>query len=238
MPVATSVPSRPLILQPRSVPVIGRDGHLPALSAVQLTAEAVRLRLQSGGAYPVPIAGDGGGVDQAGRMPAPAAVLVGLVSRAQGLSVLLTRRTEHLKHHAGQISFPGGRQEPGDADETAAALREAQEEIGLLPECVEVLGRMPVYTTVTKFMVTPVVALIPPDVALQPQPSEVAEIFEVPLAFLMNPASHHRHRFEANGVQREFLSMPWSSPEGREYFIWGATAAMLRNFYHLLAGSP
>lgn len=165
----------------------------------------------------------------------PAAVLFPIVLRDDGHTVLLTQRTAHLRDHAGQISFPGGRSEPGDADAVATALREAQEEIGLDPALPEVLGRMPVYTTVTRFQVTPVVALLPDRLDLQPDPAEVAEVFQVPLAFLMNPAHHRRHQMTVEGQVRRFLSMPWSAPDGREYFIWGATAAMLRNLYHLLA---
>ena len=159
-------------------------------------------------------------------------MLVPLVLRDE-LTVLLTQRTAHLSDHAGQISFPGGRAEPEDADEVATALREAQEEIGLAPDSVEVLGRLPTYTTGTGFIVTPVVALVPPDQPLAPDPNEVAEVFEVPLSFLMDPANHRRHVFEHQGVRREFLSMPWAGP--REYFIWGATAGMLRNLYRFLS---
>lgn len=168
------------------------------------------------------------------RTPASASVLVPLVRREHGLQVLLTRRTDHLRTHAGQISFPGGRQEPEDADEVSTALREAREEIGLQPDDLEVFSTLPVYTTVTQFIVTPVLAFVAPHRALRLDPAEVAEAFEVPLAFLMDPANHQRHRFEMDGQSREFLSMPWTDPTGREQFIWGATAAMLRNLYHRL----
>jgi 8-oxo-dGTP pyrophosphatase MutT (NUDIX family) len=174
-----------------------------------------------------------------GRSPAAAAVLVPLVQRPEGLTVLLTRRTEHLRDHAGQISFPGGRSEPGDDGPTGTALREAHEEVGLTPAHVDVIGALPVYTTVTHFMVTPVVALVQPRFELALDSFEVAEAFEVPLAWLMNPTHHRRHRFEYEGGQRQFLSMPWQSTDvdglPREYFIWGATAAMLRNLYRFLA---
>jgi 8-oxo-dGTP pyrophosphatase MutT (NUDIX family) len=150
--------------------------------------------------------------------------------------VLLTRRTDHLRDHAGQISFPGGRREPEDANAVATALREAEEEIGLSPGHVEVLGSLPDYTTVTRFVVTPVVGLIEQLPTLTPDPFEVAEIFEVPLGFLMNPANHRSHVFELDGQRRQFLSMPWVSAVGREFYIWGATAAILRNLYRALAG--
>ena len=125
------------------------------------------------------------------------------------MTVLLTQRTDHLNDHPGQISFPGGRAEPSDADAVATALREAHEEIGLEPFEVEVLGSLPTYTTSTGFIVTPVVGLVQPGAALQPDPIEVAEVFEVPLAWLMNPANHQRHAIEVAGATREFFSIPW-----------------------------
>jgi 8-oxo-dGTP pyrophosphatase MutT (NUDIX family) len=161
-------------------------------------------------------------------------VLVPLVRRDDALHVLLTRRSEHLRDHAGQISFPGGRAEPGDADAVDTALRETEEEIGLARAHVEVIGRLPVYTTVTSYVVTPVVGLVEPPFDLRLDRSEVDEAFEVPLSFLMTPAHHRRHVFQFDGGQRQFLSMPWLAT-GQEYFIWGATAAMLRNLYRLLS---
>jgi 8-oxo-dGTP pyrophosphatase MutT (NUDIX family) len=153
--------------------------------------------------------------------------------------VLLTQRTDHLNDHPGQISFAGGRVEPTDADAAATALREAHEEIGLEAPFVDVLGAMPTYTTGTGFIVTPIAALISPGFTVTPDPFEVADVFEVPLAFLMNPANHRRHAVEVNGAKREFLSMPWDGHDAqgqpRRYFIWGATAAMLRNLYRFLA---
>lgn len=218
------------------MPVAGTDGHLPAVPARVLTPHAIRSRFASAGSWPAEIPGD---AVQQDRLPAPASVLVPLVQRDDGLHVLLTRRTDHLHDHAGQISFPGGRQEPEDEDETATALRETQEEIGLEPHHVEVLGRLPVYTTITRFVVTPVVALVRPPFELRLDAFEVAEAFEVPLPFLMNPAHHQRHVFEAPGVSRRFLSMPWHGAQAdgslREFFIWGATAAMLRNLYAFLS---
>jgi 8-oxo-dGTP pyrophosphatase MutT (NUDIX family) len=210
------------------VPVVGTDSFLPAVDASRLTPAALRAALAGAAGWLPPIPGDGRVFD--GREPAEASVLVPLVQRDAALQVLLTRRTEQLRDHAGQISFPGGRREAADADAVATALREAQEEVGLDPRSAEVIGHLPVYTTVTGFRVTPVVALVAPPLALVLDPSEVAEAFEVPLPFLMNPAHHQRHVFTFDGGERQFLSMPYE-----RHFIWGATAAMLRNLYHLLA---
>lgn len=166
------------------------------------------------------------------RAPAPAAVLIPLVVRER-LGLLLTQRTAHLSTHSGQIAFPGGKVDPEDRDATAAALREAQEEIGLEPVHIEVLGSLPEYVTGTQFHITPVVALVHPGFALLPNPGEVDDVFEVPLEFLMDPVNHRRHGFEWNGEMREWYSMPYQ--EGAtERFIWGATAGMLRNLYRFL----
>ena len=171
------------------------------------------------------------------RVPADASVLIALVLR-DTMTVLLTQRTDHLSDHPSQISFPGGRAEPTDADAVATALREAHEEIGLDAAEVEVLGRLPTYTTGTGFIVTPVVGLVRPGAELRADPHEVAEVFEVPLVWLMNPANHQRHAVEIAGRRREFLSIPWQGVDAdgrpRRYFIWGATAAMLRNLYAFL----
>ena len=161
-------------------------------------------------------------------------MLIPLVQRDDGLHVLLTRRAEQLRDHAGQVSFPGGRSEPEDGSPAVTALREAAEEVGLASDRVEVIGQMPTYTTVTRYVVTPVVALVHPPFELRLDSFEVAEAFEVPLPWLMNPAHHRRHLFTHEGGQRQFLSMPWQGAAG-EYFIWGATAAMLRNLYRYLA---
>jgi len=228
------------IRDPHLIPVAGHDGHLPAVPAERLRAEALRERLARAAArgWRPPLDGDGARPDLfPGRTATTAAVLVPLVQRPGELHVLLTRRTDHLHDHAGQISFPGGRTDPGDADAVATALREAEEEVGLAPDAVEVIGRLPDYTTVTRFVVTPVVALVRPDYRLALDSFEVAEAFEVPLPFLMDPAHHQRHEFSFGGVTRQFLSMPWGPGGGdpHRYFIWGATAAMLRNLYALLA---
>lgn len=216
----------------------GHDAHLPAIPAESLNAAHLRDRFSAGRPFAPEMAGDGRRFDLS-RGPSPAAVLVPLVQRPDGLAVLLTRRTDHLRDHAGQISFPGGRSEPDDANATDTALREAEEEVGLRRHQVEVVGELPVYTTVTSYSVTPVVGLVTPPFELALDTFEVAEAFEVPLAFLMTPAYHRRHVFTFEGGQRQFLSMPWHGPAAdgqmREYFIWGATAAMLRNFYRLLA---
>jgi 8-oxo-dGTP pyrophosphatase MutT (NUDIX family) len=162
----------------------------------------------------------------------PAAVLVPLVDHGSELRVLLTQRTAHLHDHAGQISFPGGRVDDGDRDAVHTALRETQEEIGLDAAHIDVIGTLPEYLTATSYRVTPVVALVRPPFALTLDAFEVAEAFEVPLPFLMDPANHERRLIDFDGVRRTFYAMPWQSQ--RRYFIWGATAAMLRNLYHLL----
>lgn len=227
----------PRILDPRRIPVVGADAHLPAVPLDRLSPQALRQRFARLGDWQPEFGGDAGGVF-AGREPTAAAVLVALVQRADGLHVLLTRRTDHLRDHAGQISFPGGRAEPEDAGPAATALREAQEEVGLPPGQVEVIGQLPTYTTVTRYIVTPVVALVQSPCTLALDSFEVAEAFEVPLPHLMNPAHHRRHVFSYEGGERHFLSMPWTAPgadgQPREYFIWGATAAMLRNLYRFL----
>jgi 8-oxo-dGTP pyrophosphatase MutT (NUDIX family) len=229
--------SRRPILDPHAVPVIATDTHLPAVPAERLHAPALRERFAQFQHGEPELRGDGGLF--AGREPAAASVLVPLVAHEQGVTVLLTQRTDHLRDHAGQISFPGGRAEDSDVDAVDTALREAEEEVGLARSDVDVIGALPVYTTVTGFHVTPVVALVRPGFTLALDSVEVAEAFEVPLAFLMNPAHHRHHEFEFGGERRRFLSMPWEPPgddgEPRRYFIWGATAAMLRNLYGFLS---
>lgn len=234
--------NRPRILDPRTIPVVGVDAHLPPVPAVHLRASAVRQRFGARPVWEPEFTGDCRPFGD--RAPAQAAVLVLLVhgpatARDDGLHVLLTRRADHLRDHAGQISFPGGRCEPGDAGVVATALREAEEEVGLPSAQVEVIGQLPSYTTVTSFVVTPVVALVQTPFVLSLDSFEVAEAFEVPLAWLMNPAHHRRHVFSHEGDERQFLSMPWTGPGAdgqlREYFIWGATAAMLRNLYRFLS---
>jgi 8-oxo-dGTP pyrophosphatase MutT (NUDIX family) len=170
-----------------------------------------------------------GGLTQPAQPLTPAAVLVPLVMRETGLTVLLTQRTAHLRDHAGQISFPGGRCETMDASPEATALREAQEEVGLDPAQVEILGRLPEYRTGTAFSITPVVALVSPPLNLKLDDFEVAEAFEPPLGFLLDRNNHRRHKIEYQGAWREYYAMPW---EG--YYIWGATAGMLVSLQRFL----
>lgn len=160
----------------------------------------------------------------------PAAVLVPLVMRPQELTVLLTQRTAHLAAHAGQISFPGGSIEPDDADSIDAALRETEEEVGLPRDHVEVIGRLDTYVTSTGFEVTPVVGLVRAPYPTRPDPFEVAEVFEVPLSFIVDPGNHQRHSREFKGRMRTFFVLPY---ENR--YIWGATAGMLVNLAEVLA---
>ena len=167
----------------------------------------------------------------------PAAVLVPLVERADGFTVLLTQRTADLKAHAGQISFPGGRIEAEDADAVAGALRETWEEIGLPAQHIEVLGTLDAYSTVTGYEVTPVVAAVTPPFDLKPDPVEVADIFEVPLAFFLDPDNHQRHsRVLGTEGGRAILRAFYAIPYGERY-IWGATAGMLINLYEVLTAT-
>ena len=170
------------------------------------------------------------GDDGAGREGATAAaVLVPIVAHAAGLTVVFTQRTTHLKSHSGQVSFPGGRAEPGDASAEFTALREAAEEIGLPEDRVEILARLPDYHTRTGYRVTPVVGLLTPPLELAPDPREVAEVFEVPLAFLLEPQNRQRHTREFQGQTVGYYVFEY---QGR--VIWGATAGMLVNLYRML----
>jgi 8-oxo-dGTP pyrophosphatase MutT (NUDIX family) len=163
----------------------------------------------------------------------PAAVLVGLVDRRQGVQVLLTRRAEALRHHAGQISFPGGRIEAGDADPVAAALREAREEIGLQPGQAQAVGYLDPFVTITGFHVYPVVAIVDPAFCALRDPSEVDEVFELPLAFLMDPGNARELLVDYRGSQRKLVEF-----EHPDYRVWGATAAMLVNLRQRLEQNP
>ena len=232
---------------PRQVPVTGVDAHLPAVPSERLTPAALRQRFVTPPAWQPELRQEPKFAD---RAPAAAAVLVPLVDRPGGLSVLLTERAANLPTHSGQVAFPGGKVDPQDAGVVDAALREAHEEVDLPRSFVDVLGQLPVYVTGTQFIVTPVVAVVRPGFVLHPNPDEVAHAFEVPLSFLMNPAHHRRHRLEWGGQVREWFSMPYvervriepgtgESPpvpgSEVEHFIWGATAGMLRNFYRFLS---
>lgn len=212
------------------MPIVGVDVHLPAVAAARLDPEALRERFRHPPAWQPEFRREPRFTD---RSPAQAAVLVPLVLHEQP-TLLLTQRTTHLSTHSGQVAFPGGKVDAEDVDVVAAALREAEEEIGLTRDHVEVLGTLPTYVTGTAFVITPVVALVRPGFNLVPNPGEVQDAFEVPLHWIMNPAHHRRHAFNWDGVQREWYSMPYDDG-GRERFIWGATAGMLRNFYRLLS---
>ena len=208
----------------------------PAIAATRLQADALQQRFGStrnsqpearhDALPPAPVSRD-------------AAVLVGLQAapRSNALQVVLTQRCQHLDAHPGQIAFPGGKIDAGDADATAAALREAREEVSLQPEQAQVLGTLPPFETGTGYRITPVVALLHPAAALAPNPCEVAEIFYVPLAFLMNPANHRKHVWQPTPqYRREWFSMPYTDPaNGQERFIWGATAGILRDLYQFLS---
>lgn len=160
----------------------------------------------------------------------PAAVLVPLVDRPDGLTVLLTQRTAHLNDHAGQVSFPGGRVEPNDPDHHATALREAEEEVGLPPDRVEIIGTLDPYIVRSGYRVTPVVGFVNPPFDLRPDPFEVAEIFEVPLSFVLDTGNHETGSRTHEGEERTFYVLPYEN-----WYIWGATAGMLVNLSDVLA---
>ncbi len=198
----------------------------------QRAREAVRACLARAGEadlQPGWLSGDEG--HDAATPRVPAAVLVGLVPRPGGPTVLLTQRAAHLRDHAGQISLPGGRLEPGE-DPMAAALREAQEEIGLPADRVEVLGELRPYLTGTGFRIHPVVGWVDPPERFTTDPFEVEELFELPVGFMLDPANHRRDSYERNGRRRQFYVLPY---DGR--YIWGATAGILVNFARVLRGA-
>lgn len=218
------------MIDPRTVPVVGVDAHLPALEPERLTEEAIRHRFSRPPAWQPEVRQEPSFTD---RLPQSAAVLMAVILR-ETPTLLLTERTAHLPTHAGQIAFPGGKVDESDQGPAHTALREAWEEVGLDPAAVEVLGCLPEYVTGTAFVVTPVVGLVREGHALSPNPHEVADAFEVPLAYLMNPANHRRHEWWWEGIPRHWFSMPYQDGVNERY-IWGATAGMLRNLYRLLS---
>jgi 8-oxo-dGTP pyrophosphatase MutT (NUDIX family) len=230
--------SKPLpFFDPRTIPVAGIDHHLDGVARERLTPQALRQRFQNPPAWAPEHTVEKKFMN---RSPALAAVLLPLVMRDE-LTLLLTERSANLSTHSGQIAFPGGRTDETDRDAIETALREAEEEIALPRHYVEVLGTLPIYTTGSSFIITPVVGLVTPGFELKPNPGEVADVFEVPLGYLMNPAHHRRHETEFDGVLRQWLSMPYTEPDqsagsdAKERYIWGATAGMLRNFYRFLS---
>lgn len=212
---------------PRLPPLAGEGGPLPSH---RLQPDALRqLWMQP----PVWVP-DFGSDSRVGATAAkPAAVLIPIVCHAEP-TVLFTQRAAHLSSHAGQISFPGGRIDPGDNGPVDAALRETHEEVGVPPAVVQVLGRLPTYRSGTGYQIEPVVGLLPTGLTYTPNPLEVDAAFEVPLAFLMDPRHHSRHAWVRDGVRREWYAMPYQDG-AQERYIWGVTAALLRNLYRLLS---
>jgi 8-oxo-dGTP pyrophosphatase MutT (NUDIX family) len=217
------------VFDPSQVPVSGIDTHLPKVSDTALHPVAMRERFRNPPEWMPEMVAESRFSD---KVPTAASVLIPLVMRDQ-LMVLFTQRTTRLSSHSGQIAFPGGKVDPTDTDATHTALREAEEEIGLRQDQVEVIGVLPIYTTGSAYIVTPVVGLVNPRASIAMNADEVADVFEVPLSFLMNPANHRHHAFDWAGDTRHWLSMPYQEV-AQERFIWGATAGMLRNLYRFL----
>lgn len=225
------------IFDPREVPIVSRDSHMPAVEQSLLTPDGMRLRFTQEKQWQAEVTDENRaalareGSVRAGRGNelTPAAVLIPLIMHENELKILLTQRTAHLHDHPGQISFPGGRSDPQDTSAIDTALREAEEEIGLPSHRVEVLGSLPHYLTITGYQVTPVVSLVDAGHTYEPDEFEVADIFEVPMAYLMNPHHHEQRMWESPQGYRRFYAMPYENK-----FIWGATAGMLRNLYHFL----
>ncbi len=225
---------------PRAVPWTLQAGHWPQLSQATLQANALKKVFQNPPVWTPEIKRE---PNFGQRTPLAAAVLIPIVLRGPEGSephVLLTQRTQHLSTHAGQIAFPGGKVDAQDPSAEHAALREAHEEVGLEPHWVDVLGTLPHYVTGTAFHITPVVGLVSPQLNINANPHEVADVFEVPLSFLMDPSNHRYHEFERDGALRHWYSMPYNEPpcaghsDFKERFIWGATAGMIRNLYRFL----
>ena len=187
-------------------------------------ADWLRRHFARAGAPAETLYGDQGADAERAAARKAASVLVPIVARPAALTVLFTRRTAHLREHSGQISFPGGRAEPQDAGPEATALRETHEEIGLPARQVELLGKLSDYHTRTGFRITPVVGLVAPPLELRLDAQEVDAAFEVPLAFLLDPANHQRQAREHQGRTVHFFAIPYG-----EHYIWGATAGMLVN---------
>jgi len=218
------------MIDPRTIPVARVDSDLPAVLADRLQPSALRQRFAIPPPWVPEIRLE---PELTQRAPHPAAVLMPVLMRPSP-TLLLTQRTAHLATHAGQVAFPGGKVDAHDASPTHAALREAWEEVGLAPDAVEVLGLLPEYTTGSAFVITPVVGLVDPQATIAPNPHEVAATFEVPLAYLMNPAHHRLHEWMLEGRWRRWYSMPYQDGLAERY-IWGATAGMVRNLYRLLS---
>ena|SRR5687768_2421123 len=195
---------------------------------MQLELAELRRRLAARSAPEYTIFGDDGTEGRAAAAT-PAAVLIPVVAHPGGLTVLFTQRTTQLRSHSGQVSFPGGRAEPGDASAEFTALREAEEEIGLPAAKVEILGRLPDYRTRTGFRVTPVIGLVTPPLELNPDPREVDEVFEVPLDFLLDAGNRQRRTREFQGQTVGYFVFEYGG-----HTIWGATAGMLVNLYRML----
>lgn len=214
---------------PKIIPVDSLAGE-EAVKPEQLTVEWMRLRFANPPDWTPELHIERYRANRPNG-PVPASVLMAIVDRPEGLSLLLTQRADHLSDHPGQISLPGGRAEDADTSPIDTALRETEEEIGLDRAHVEILGSLPDYVTGSGYHITPVVGLVHPPFDLKPDPCEVAEIFEVPLAFLMDGANHERRTAELpqGAGRRMFYSMPYE-----RFFIWGATAGMLRNLFHFL----
>jgi len=202
---------------------------LPAVPAERLAVESMRSRFVQPPLWQPETLRETGSLKGGST---PAAVLLAVVPRPEP-TIVLTVRSAHLPVHAGQIAFPGGKIDAHDSHAVDAALREAHEEIGLSPNCVEVLGELPAFFTGTGFSVTPVIGLVPTDVVFRPNPGEVEQVFEVPLAFLLDPDNHRHQQVEFQGAMRQWYAMPYVQ-NGQEFYIWGVTAGILRNFYHFM----
>lgn len=219
------------MFDPRQAVSESVGAHLPAVPLQRLTPEGLRRHFAQLPAWAPELRTE---PPLSARSPVAAAVLVPLLARPECVTVLLTQRASHLSAHAGQIAFPGGRVDADDTDVVGTALREAHEEIALAPGYVDVLAVLPPYTTATAYVVTPVVALVSSAATWQPHPGEVADVFEVPLSFLMNPAHHMLQTLEWEGRHRQWFAMPYHDGTVERY-IWGATAGMLRNLYRCLS---